>query len=287
MCVIERRPPRPVVRRGVEPRQLGRDAVRLVRRPDVGGVVGDHAGRRGDRVTDERVVAPSLVATPVEPDAAARVAGAVGARVPERPVVGPRRDPDRLEVRPGIGRAARSRGRSIRTLPDEQAVVTRIALDDRDAVRVGRQLETLHLPRGLVQGHRGPRSEIETGHGRLVPTRARVIARHECDDDVVAVPRRPPTRSGRADPPRSRCRRRGRSGTAGAEHRPACERSGSGIGSAPTTARALQSRPYEPGSAATTSSRPPSFDQATLSHDPRIVAARTGSPPAAGIVYGR
>ena len=186
--LVERRPSYPGVRRVVEPRQLRCLAVRLMRRPDVGGVVGDHAGGRGDRVADERVAAPPLFTAPVEPDTAARVAGTVGTRVPERTGVGPGRRADRLQVRPGVGRAAR------REVDDpqaarQQAVVARVPLDDRDAIRIRRELEALQLPRGLVQGHRGPSREIEARDLRLVPTRARVIARHERDDGVVAVPR--------------------------------------------------------------------------------------------------
>src|SRR5439155_13029357 len=60
---------------------------------------------------------------------------------------------------------------------------------------------------------------------------------------------------------------------------------GSGSGPAPFTARALQSRPYEPGSAASTSSRAESLDHDTDSAQPSRGPARTGSPPST-IVYG-
>ncbi len=171
----------------IETRELRRHAVRLVRRPDTGGVIGDRAGRRGHGIADERVVPPALLPAAVEPDPAARVPGAVGARVPERPVVAPRCPAHRLQVRPRIGRGS---GLEVdeHEAPGEQTVVAGVPLDHDRAARVGRDRHPFRLPRRFVEGPRRPRPQVEPCDHALVPARSGVIAGHDRDDDGVSVP---------------------------------------------------------------------------------------------------
>ena len=255
-----------VVRLVIEPRELRRDAVCLMRGPDVGGVGSDRARRRGDA---SPMNASSRHRSSRRPSSQTRPQA-----LPVPSVLAYQSEssshhearPDRLQVGPRIGRARPSRGRSSRRLPDEQAVVARVPLDDRD--RVPRRARARAPPsatpaRTAVAAVRAARSRRATV--APVPTRARVIARHDRDDDVVAVPvDLPHAQIGRADLGRG-SPGRGRSGTAGAARRRAGERSDRAPARRRCTARALQSRPYEPGSAARTSSRAPSPDQATLS----------------------
>ncbi len=158
-----------------------------MRGPDVGGALADHARRRRHLVADERVVAPTLFAASVEPDPAAGVADALGARVPERVVVAPRRKADRLQVGPRIGGG---RGGQVEhhEVAGEQPVIARVALDDDRLRRIGRQGKPFHLPGRVVQRARGSAGQIQPGHLGVVPTRARVVGGHDGHDDVGTVP---------------------------------------------------------------------------------------------------
>ena len=123
-----------------------------------GGVLGDHAGGRRHGVADERVVAPPLLPPTVQPDPAAGVPGAVGAGVPERVVVAPRGEADRLQVRPRVRRRRRSRGRSRSTLPASRPWSLAYPSTDDGVAAVGREREALDLPRRARRGCRAVRA---------------------------------------------------------------------------------------------------------------------------------
>ena len=185
--VVERGEPGPLPSVVIEPRELGRLAVRLVRGPHDGAAVGDRALRLGHLVADERVAPPPLVDGAVERDPSARRPGPVAARVPERVVVDPLDEPDGLQARPGIGR------RPVGEVDDHHAAaqqprVARVALDHGRAPPVRREREPLERPGRPVEGLRGAFGEVEPGDDRAVPPGGARILRDERDHDAVAVP---------------------------------------------------------------------------------------------------
>ena len=185
--VVERGEPRPLPLVVIEPRELGRLAVRLVRGPHDGAPVGDRALRLGHLVADERVAAPPLLDGPVERDPSARRPRAVAARVPERLVVDPLDEADRLQTRPGIRR------RPVGEVDDHHAAaqqprVARVALHHGRASAVRRERESLERPGRPVERLCGAFGRGRAGRrpSGTSPT-ARRILRDERDHDVVRV----------------------------------------------------------------------------------------------------
>ena len=173
----------------IEAREFGRPSVCLVRGPDVGSALADHARRRRHLVADERGPAPTLLAPTVEPDPAAGVA-----RCPRCSRTRASRRRTTRQDRPSRDRAT---GRSTvaaaeveqHRLPDEQSVIARIPLDDDGPRRVGRDGEPFHLPGRVVQRARGsarPRSSRATSAS--YQPEPEWSADHDCHDEVVTVP---------------------------------------------------------------------------------------------------
>ena len=185
--VVERGGPRPLPRVVIEPRQLGRQAVRLVRGPHDGATFGDRALRLGHLVPDERVTPPTLVDGAVERDPPARRPGPVASRVPERVVVDPLDEPDGLQARPGIGRGPVGEVDDHRAAA-QQPGVARVALDHGRAPTVRREREPLERPGRAVEGLRGAFGEIEPSDDRAIPPGRARILRDERDHDAVGVP---------------------------------------------------------------------------------------------------
>ena len=185
--VIERGEPGPLPSVVIEPRELGRLAVRLVRGPHDGAAVGDRALRLGHLVADERVPAPPLVDGAVERDPPARRPGPVAARVPERVVVDPLDEPDGLQTRPRIARRPVGEVDDHHT-PAQEPGVTRVTLDHGRAPPVRREREALERPGRPVEGPRGAFGEVEPDDGRAVPPRGARILRDEGENDAIGIP---------------------------------------------------------------------------------------------------
>ena len=174
--------------------------MRLVGRPHDLGAVGERAHRRRHLVADERVAAPALLATPVQPHPPAGRPGPVDPRIPERVVVDPAGDADGLQIRPRI------LGYSVNQVDHlhaavQEPVVARIALGHRRMGPVRRERQPFDLPGRLVQRAGGARIEVQPDDVRRVPPgSSRWIDGCDRDGQSISVPiDLPDVRVGRPD----------------------------------------------------------------------------------------